>query len=238
MDRTVTVQSEMAPMKPMSRTVLRILGFITLVSLLSGLALAFLAPADAVQGNVQRIMYIHVPMAWVAYLAFSIVFVSSVGYLWRKTRGWDIVAHSSAELGLIFTGLAIIAGAVWGKPTWGTWWTWDARLVTTTILFLIYAAYLMLRMYSSGGAKAARHAAVLGIIGALDIPIIHYSVVWWRTLHQPPTVLRSDGPTIASSMLWTLLINVFAFSLFYLYLLLYRVEIARLQDITTMRKEE
>lgn len=218
---------------------MRIIGTITLCSLLSGLVLAFLyAPPDAVQGNVQRIMYIHVPMAWVAYLAFFVVFVSSIGYLWRKTRGWDIVAHASAELGVMFTTLAIIAGAVWGKPTWGTWWTWDARLTTTTILLLIYAAYLMLRTYSSGSITAARHAAVLGIIGFLDIPIIHYSVVWWRTLHQPPTVLRSDGPAIASSMLFTLLINVAAFSLFYLYLLLYRVEIARLRDRMMTRKEE
>lgn len=149
-----------------------------------------------------------------------------------------MVAHSSAELGVVFTGLAIIAGAVWGKPTWGTWWTWDARLTTTTILLLIYAAYLMLRTYSSGSTTAARHAAVLGIVGFLDIPIIHYSVVWWRTLHQPPTVLRPEGPSIASSMLLTLLLNVAAFSLFYLYLLLYRVEVARLKETIIAWKRE
>ncbi|RMF90481.1 MAG: cytochrome C assembly protein [Nitrospinota bacterium] len=223
----------------MPHIVLQITGLIALLSLLTGLALAFLyAPPDAVQGNVQRIMYIHVPMAWVAYQAFFVVFVSSIGYLWRKTRGWDRVAHASAELGVMFTGLAIIAGSVWGKPTWGTWWTWDARLTTTTILLLIYAAYLMLRTYSGGSERAARHAAVLGIIGFLDIPIIHYSVVWWRTLHQPPTVLRSGGPTIDSPMLLTLLLNVAAFSFFYLYLLLYRIEVARLKDLALVWRKE
>ncbi len=156
------VQSVPASGKEM---VLQIIEMITLLSLLVGLELAFFyAPTDAVQGNVQRIMYIHVPMAWVAYLAFFVVFISSIGYLWRKTREWDIVAHSSAELGVMFTTLAIMAGAVWGKPTWGTWWTWDARLTTTIILLLIYAAYLMLRTYSSGSTAAARHAAVLELL--------------------------------------------------------------------------
>jgi len=186
------------------------------------------APPDAYQGQVQRIMYVHVPAAWVAYLAFFVVFVCSILFLWRGSQIFDQVAYASAEVGVVFTGLAILAGSIWGKPTWGVWWTWDARLTTTAILLLVYVGYLMLRSVVEDRFRGARYAAVLGIIGFIDIPIIHKSVEWWRTLHQAPSVMRPEGSTVAPPMLFTLLVSVAAFTVLYLYLLAQRLHLERL----------
>jgi heme exporter protein C len=206
------------------------LGWSSLGLLLAGLfAALLLAPPDAVQGNVQRIMYVHVPAAWVAFLAFFVVFVGSVLYLVRGTPGWDRLAAASAEIGVLFTAQAIVAGAIWGKPTWGTWWTWDPRLTTTAILLLIYAGYLLLRSMASDARRAARQAAVLGIVGFVDIPITYMSVLWWRTLHQGPSIFRSGGPSMATSMLLILLFNVLAFTVLYGYLLVRRLDVQRLE---------
>lgn len=207
-----------------------VLGWSSLGLLLPGLfAALILAPPDAVQGNVQRIMYVHVPAAWVGFLAFFVVFVGSVLYLVRGTPGWDSLAAASAEIGVLFTAQAIVAGAIWGKPTWGTWWTWDPRLTTTAILLLIYAGYLLLRSMASEARRGARLAAVLGIVGFVDIPITYMSVLWWRTLHQGPSILRSGGPTMATPMLLVLLLNVLAFSVLYGYLLVRRLDLQRLE---------
>jgi heme exporter protein C len=207
------------------------LGWVAAVAVVAGLWFAFgVAPEDAVQGNVQRIMYLHVPMAWSAYLAVIVVFVASLGYLVRRGPRWDAVAHASAELGVLFTGLALVGGSIWGKPTWGVWWTWDPRITTTTILFLIYVGYLMLRALVEDPGKAARYAAVVGIIGALDLPLVHFSVLWWRTLHQPPSVIRPGGPTMATGMLVALLVNVLAYTILYLYLLAKRTRLERLRQ--------
>lgn len=206
------------------------LGWSSLGLLLMGVCAALvLAPPDAVQGNVQRIMYVHVPTAWVSFLAFFVVFVGSVMYLIRGTPRWDQVAAASAEIGVLFTAQTIVAGAIWGKPTWGTWWTWDPRLTTTAILFLIYAGYLLLRSMASDARRGARQAAVLGIVGFVDIPITYMSVLWWRTLHQGPSIMRSGGPTMATSMLLILLLNVLAFTVLYGYLLLRRLDVQRLE---------
>lgn len=209
----------------------RWLGWLAVVSLGVGLAMGFgVAPKDAVQGNVQRIMYVHVPLAWVAYLAFFVVFVASIVYLWRRSLAADRLAQASAETGVIFTGLAIMAGSVWGKPTWGTWWTWDARLTTTAILFVIYLGYVLLRSMVEDRERGARYAAVLGIIGFLDVPIVHQSVVWWRTLHQPPSLGRPEGPTMEAAMLAALVVNVIAFTILYAYFVLKRVGLRRLEE--------
>ena len=216
-----------------------ILGILTLVGLISGLYLGLVwAPPDAYQGQVQRIMYVHVPTAWVAYLAFLVVFIFSILFLWRGSEIFDQVAYASAEVGVVFTGLTILAGSIWGKPTWGVWWTWDARLTTTAVLFLIYVGYLMLRSFVEDRSRGARYAAVLGIVGFLDIPIVHKSVEWWRTLHQAPSVMRPEGATVAPPMLFTLLVSVAAFTLLYLYLLSQRLHLERLDAEILERNRE
>lgn len=217
-----------------------ILGILALAGVMTGLYLGLIwAPPDAYQGQVQRIMYVHVPSAWVAYLAFLVVFVCSILFLWRGNQIFDQVAYASAEVGVVFTALAILAGSIWGKPTWGVWWTWDARLTTTAILLLIYVGYLMLRSFVEDRSRGARYAAVLGIIGFLDIPIIHKSVEWWRTLHQPASVMRPEGSTVAPPMLFTLFVSMAAFTLLYVYLLSQRIHLERLDaEILERNREE
>lgn len=203
-----------------------LLGAAAGVGALVGLYLALLAsPPDAVQGEVMRILYLHLPSILTAYLAFGVVFVFSIAYLKTRAPRWDAVARSSAELGVIFTGITIVTGAIWGKPTWGAWWTWDARLTSTAILFVIYVGYLMLRGFADDEASGARYAAVLGIIGALDIPIIHMSVEWWRTLHQPATLLRPGPSKMAPEMRAIVLTNIGIMWLIYAYLLRLRIRL-------------
>jgi heme exporter protein C len=175
-------------------------------------------------------MYIHVPMAWNAYLAFAVVCVCSIVYLIKRDQAWDRRAAASAEIGVIFTALTIAAGSIWGRPTWGTWWTWDARLTTTAVLLFIYVGYLVLRRVIDEPARRARISAVIGILGFLDVPLIRLSVKWWRTLHQAPTVFRPGGMTIDPVMLATLFLNLLAFGCFYLYLMLKRTELERLRE--------
>jgi heme exporter protein C len=208
------------------RGVERTLGILTVVGLAVGLYTGLMyAPADAVQGDVQRLMYLHVPLILVGYLAFCIVFVTSILYLWRRQRQHDAIAHSSAEIGVLFTALAIAVGSIWGRPTWGAWWTWDARLTTTAILLLVFLGYLMLRALVEDPLRGATFCAVLGIIGFLDVPIIHMSVVWWRTLHQPASILRPGPSMVASDMQVALYANLAAFMLLYGYLLVKRLQI-------------
>lgn len=188
------------------------------------------APPDAVQGDVQRLMYVHVPAAWLAYLSFFVVFVASIAYLRTSRIRWDRIAAASAEIGVLFTGLAIALGALWGKPVWGTWWTWDPRLTTTTVLLLIYVGYLSVRRAVDNPTRRARWAAVIGIVGFVDVPIVHLSVVWWRSLHQGPTVLRLGGPEIEGVMLAALLVGVAAFTVTYTYLMALRLRVGRLEE--------
>ncbi|MBI3522633.1 MAG: cytochrome c biogenesis protein CcsA [Chloroflexi bacterium] len=184
------------------------------------------APPDATQGDVYRVMFVHVPSAWLAYLAFVIVFLASVGWLWTKSAWFDSVAVASAEIGVMFTGLTLVLGSIWAKPTWGVWWTWEPRLVTTAVMFSMYVGYLLLRGLSSDFGRRATRAAVLGIIAVVNVPIVHLSVLWMNALHQLPTVLRpSGGPTLDGRMLATLLSGVAAFTLIYLYCMATRVEI-------------
>jgi len=200
-------------------TVTRLLGVGTVLLLLAGLAAAFgLAPRDAVQGNVQRIMYVHVPAILTAYAAIAVVLVASIGYLWRRRPEWDRAAQAAGELAVCYIGVTLATGSIWGKPTWGTWWTWDARLTSTALLFVIYLGYLLLRSVVDDRERAAAYAAVVGIIGALDVPIIHFSVQWWRTLHQPATVLRPQAPTMDGVMLIALAINILACLVTFAYL--------------------
>ena len=204
----------------------QVLGVCAAIGLLIGLYAGLIyAPPDAVQGEVQRLMYLHVPLILISYLAFFIVFVMSILYLWRRSRQYDAIAHSSAEIGTLFTALAIATGSIWGRPTWGAWWTWDARLTATAILLLIFLGYLMLRALVEDESRGATFCSVLGIIGFLDIPIIHMSVVWWRTLHQPASILKPGQVMVAPDMLMALLANLAAFVLLYGYLLAKRLRL-------------
>ncbi len=217
----------------------RALGILAVIGLLGGLYAGFAyAPPDAVQGDVQRLMYLHVPLILVSYLAFFVVFVMSILYLWRRRQQHDAIAHSSAEIGVLFTALAIAAGSIWGRPTWGTWWTWDARLTTTAILLLIFIGYLMLRTLVDDPSRGATFSAVLGIIGFLDVPIIHMSVVWWRTLHQPASVLRPGPSTVAPEMQVALYANLAAFVLLYGYILTKRLRLEEARwELSRLRME-
>jgi heme exporter protein C len=186
------------------------------------------APTDAVQGDVYRVIYVHVPTAWLAYLAFVVVFLASIGWLWTRRPWFDALAVASAEIGVLFTGLFIVAGSIWAKPTWGVWWTWDPRLVTTAVMFCMYVGYLLFRSLTNDFERRATRAAVLGVIAVVDIPIVHLSVLWMNSQHQLPTVLRAAGaPSLDPSMGMTLGISVVAFTLVYLALLVERMEIER-----------
>lgn len=208
-----------------------VLGWLALAALAASAVMSLaVAPPDAEQGNVQRLMYIHVPAAWLAYLSFGVVFVGSIAYLVTKKTRWDRLAAASAEIGVLFTALTIVLGSLWGKPVWGTWWTWDPRLTTTAILLLIYVGYLAVRSLPDSPARKARWAAVVGIVGFVDVPIVQLSVTWWRGLHQGPTVRLLQAPTIAPVMLAALLVGVFAFTLVYLYLMALRLRVGRLEE--------
>jgi heme exporter protein C len=208
----------------------RFLGGLAAVLLALGLWLGLVwAPADAVQGNVQRIMYVHVPAILTGYAAIGLVLVASLAYLWTRRPSWDRAAAAGGELAVCFIGLTLATGSIWGKPTWGTWWTWDARLTSTALLFVIYLGYLLLRSVVDDPERAATYAAVLGIVGALDVPIIHFSVEWWRTLHQPATVLKPQAPSMDPTMLWALLTNIAAFLLTFAYLATRRFRLLTLQ---------
>ncbi len=188
------------------------------------------APTDVVQGDVYRVLYVHVPLAWLSYLAFVIVFLASVGWLSSKRPLFDAIAVASAEVGVLFTGLFLVAGSIWAKPTWGVWWTWEPRLVTTAIMFVMYVGYLLLRGLSTDFSRRATRAAIFGIIAVIDVPIVHLSVLWANSLHQLPTVLRAAGsPALDSSMLLTLMVSLGAYTLVYLYFMSARVslELAR-----------
>ena len=213
----------------------RWIGWSALVAVVAGSVVGlFVVPADALQGEVQRLMYVHVPTAWVGMLAFFVVFVMSVLYLVQRDERWDLVAESSAEIGVLFTALTLVLGSLWGKPTWGVWWTWDPRLTTTAILLVIYVGYLAVRSFTEDPDRRARWSAVVGIVGFVDVPIVYLSVTWWRSLHQPPSTPRSVAP----EFLWTLGLYLLAFTLVYAYLMRGRYRLARTRRETERRAAE
>lgn len=193
--------------------------------LLTDLALIFLwVPTEITMGVVQRIFYFHVPSALVGFVGFFVVFIASIGYLAKRTRGWDRVAQSAAEVGVVFLSVAIISGAIWAKPVWGTWWTWDPKLTTTFILWVIYLGYIMVRAYASGREQGARLAAIVGIIGFIDVPIVYTAAEWWRTLH--PSLVAgplSDSGSLERSMSNLFLFSFITFGVVFTYLVLARI---------------
>jgi len=152
------------------------------------------APEDGLQGPVQRIFYLHVSSAIAAYGCFAVVLLSGVVYLWRENAAADRLARAGALVGLVFTTVTLVMGMIWAKPIWGTFWTWDARLTSTLVLWIIYAGYLMVRRLAEPGRQAARFAAVVGIFGFIDVPVVHFSVTWWRTQHPGPIVINDSLP--------------------------------------------
>jgi heme exporter protein C len=190
----------------------------------------FFTPIEAVQGPVQKIFYIHAPAAWVAFMAFGLVALASVLYLWLREDRLDRIAESSAEVGVVFTTVVLTTGPLWGKPVWGAYWTWDARLTLTLFLWFIYVAYLVMRGALDDRAMRARYSAVLGILGALLIPFIHLSVYLFRTLHPRPIVMKPSAPSLPTEMLTTLLLAFGAFTLLYIALLRARYRYAVTRD--------
>ena len=209
-----------------------VLLIVTSILMLLNLYLIFMvAPTDAVLGHVQRIFYFHVPIAVVSFLAFFVVFVASIGYLVTPKSKWDSVAHAAAEVGVVFVSLALLTGIVWARPVWGVWWTWEPRLTTTLILWLIYVAYLMLRSYAPTKSQGALYAAGLGIIGFVDVPIVYYSVQWWRSIHPSAVVgPLADTGALEPIMQGVLLYSLGVFLLLFLYLVLERMHLRNIED--------
>jgi heme exporter protein C len=192
------------------------------------------APPDARQGDAQRLMYVHVPAAWLAYLAFFVTAAASVLWLWPRTRAttWDLLAGASAEVGVVFTGLTLVLGSLWGRPIWGTWWEWDARLTTTAVLFFLYLGYLALRRTGVTAAERGKRCAIAALIAFVDVPVVHFSVTWWETLHQEATVLKPDLD-VAMEGFWmpfTLVWSVLAFTLLYAAFVTARLWLAELEE--------
>ena len=190
----------------------------------------FFTPLEATQGPAQKILYVHAPAAWVAFMAFGLVGLTSVLYLWLREERLDRVAESSAEVGVVFTTVVLITGPLWGKPIWGAYWTWDARLTLTLFLWFVYVAYIVLREAIDDRAMRARYSAVLGILGSLLIPFIHLSVYLFRTLHPMPILMKPSAPSLPGEMLTTLLLSFASFTLLYVALLRARYRFAVERD--------
>jgi heme exporter protein C len=209
-------------------------GLVVLAGLLMlvNLYLIFLvAPADAVLGQVQRVFYFHVPLAVLSFLAFFLVFIASLVYLARRNPAWDHVAHAAGEVGVVLVTLALLTGVIWARPVWGVWWTWEPRLTTTLILWLIYVACLMVRAYAPNPARGAVYAAVVGIVGFVDVPIVYYSVQWWRSIHPSPVVgPLAEAGALETTMLAVLLFSLLTFLALFLHLLLQRMALHKVED--------
>ena len=209
-----------------------VLAIITVVMMLADLYFIFMvAPTDSVLGHVQRVFYFHVPVAIMSFAAFFVVFVGSLGYLIRRTPRWDAIAHASAEVGVVFVTLALLTGIIWARPVWNTWWTWEPRLTTTMILWLIYVAYLMVRSYAPTQSKGAIYAAVVGIIGFIDVPIVYYSVVWWRSIHPSPVVGPfAQADALEGTMALILLFSLITFLFFFAYMVAERIGLRNTEE--------
>ncbi|MHA2067308.1 MAG: cytochrome c biogenesis protein [Candidatus Thorarchaeota archaeon] len=207
-------------MKESHVSIIGLLG-LSFILFIGALYLVFIyVPTEQTMGIVQRIFYFHVPVAWVAFLAFFIVFLGSILYLWKRESKWDVIASSSAEVGIVFTTLVLITGSIWAKPIWGLWWTWSPRLTAALVLWLIYIAYLLVRSYANDEQRGARFAAIVGIVGFIDVPIVALAITLWQTQHPGPIVFQGG---LAPSMLLVLIVCVVAFTALYFILLILQV---------------
>jgi heme exporter protein C len=213
------------------------LGGLTIIVLAVGFWMSMQAPDDYQQGATVKIMFIHVPFAWLSMMCYTIMTLAALGTLvWRHPLA-DVSAKAAAPIGAVFTALALITGSLWGKPMWGTWWVWDARLTSVFVLFLMYLGIIALTRAIDDPAKSAKATAILTLVGFINIPIIKFSVDWWNTLHQPASVFRMGGSTIDSSLLWPLLVMAIGFTLlfFTLHVMAMRNEIWRRRVIAMRR---
>lgn len=206
-----------------------ILPVLALVAMAMGLLSAMSTPPDTFQGEYARILHIHVPSAWIAFLAFGVTAAGSLGWLLTRRMGWDTLAASSAEIGVLFTGIALLTGSLWGKPVWGTYWDWqDPRLASTALMFFVYLGYLGLRRATVDPLPRAKRSAVLGMVAVVQVPLVYFSVNLWRSLHQTQTI-RPDGISMGPEMVRAFLINLVAFNLAYLALIVARIHLTKLE---------
>ena len=217
---------------------MKLLMGLTFVGMIASLYTAFIyAPTEEIMGNIQRIFYFHMGAVWVATIAFTVVFIASIQYLRKQTRFWDIMAYSSAEIGVLFTTLTIITGSIWAKPVWGTWWTWDPQLTTTFILWILYIVYLILRSSAGSDVKKAKFAAVFGIIAFIDLPLVYVSARVMRGIS--PVVFGGRAGGIAPQMMVALLVCLITFTLLYVVLIKQRMDIEEMKDeVTRLKLEE
>lgn len=215
--------------RPMGNKTAHAVGIITLALMTAAIFMVFVyVPTEAQQGIVQRVFYFHVPCAWVAFAAFVLVAVSGAFYLWFGQEVWDDLAYAAAEIGMLFCTLVLVTGSIWAKPIWGAWWTWDSRLTTTLVLWLLYAGYLMLRVMADEMPQVGRLAAVVGIVAAADVPVTVVSVRLWRTIHPAVIVTRQGGHGLEDPrMIATLLVSITAFTALCVWLLMLRFAILR-----------
>jgi heme exporter protein C len=207
----------------------RLVGALTLAGFAAVLVLALVvSPPDQVQGDAARLIYVHVPVAIVMNLAFGLTAIGSAMWLWKKSRWFDTLAVASAEVGVVFTGLTLLTGMIWGRPTWGVYWTWDARLTSSLLLFLMYLGYLVVRRLPSDVDVRNRRSAFVALLSFVDVPIVYYSVSWWRSLHQSATL--SLHTTISGTMLFTLFVSMVVFVVCFAWLLIHRFRVAWLED--------
>jgi len=212
---------------------------ITIVWLLiASYMIFFYAPEEVTMGEVQRIFYIHVPAAWIAFLGYFILFLGSVAYLWKRSQAADDLASACGEVGFVFCTAVLVTGPLWAKPVWGIWWTWDARLTSTFVLWLLFVSYLMLRSYVLNPGRAALLAAVVGIIGFVDVPIVYMSIRWWRTQHPQPVIVGDEGSGLDPAMRLTLLVSWGAFLCLFAYLVRQRLAFGEAQrELSAIRRE-
>jgi len=223
-------QTQIADSTTTSSSVTRRLGALVALATAGWLLLALvLSPADRVQGEAVRLFYLHVPTVLVAFLAFGVTALGSALYLWKRSQFWDLTAAASAEIGVVLTALAIVSGMLWGRPTWGVYWVWDARGTTTAFLLVLFLGYLAVRRLPGDPAARSKRAAIAGLVAFVDVPLVHYSVSWWRTLHQGPTITRLD-PQIDGLMLFTFVVGLVTAVLWYAWVLVHRFRVAYLEE--------
>ena len=227
---TDVASTHVSTLSPARADLFRISAIVDALLLLAAAALAvFHAPADTVQGVVQKIFYLHVPSAIAAYAAFAVVLAGGLVFLWNESPAADRLARVAAEVGLLFTTVMLVSGSLWARPIWGTYWVWwDPRLVSTLVLWLIYAGYLLVRRIATPGRQAGRFAAVVGIVGFIDVPIVHFSVSWWRTIHPPIETAAPEA--LPPEMLLTFAVSMVAILLLAAVLLGYRYRVEVLRD--------
>ncbi|MFV1961185.1 MAG: cytochrome c biogenesis protein [Acidimicrobiia bacterium] len=217
-------------------TRIRVLFGVAAAAMAVGLWFALTAPPDSLQGEYSRIINVHVPSLWLAFLAFGVTALGSILWLWKKTQRWDRLASASAEVGVLFTGIGLFSGMVWGNAVWGRAWDWgDPRLSTTAVMFFVYLGYIALRNAVDDPVVKARRSAILGVVAVVQVPLVYFSVNLFRTLHQTQSI-RPDGSTMPSEMLFAMLVNVVAFTILYVALMAARIDVARAEETT--RKTE